>query len=210
MHIKLHPEILKSTYSKQSGADVNLDVRGCRVQWMIDVVCDIASKSPIIRAIFKEIANGHCCMGETMNENSLQKPLRIMTSPTGSSDTVSENNKPIKCLNFSIDQIMERQHKDIELTEPLWHMALPMPLPHKRSMGESKTRDTQLKVLHTQLRKQYPNQFEVPSPLKIFSHQIELQVLTECPHLSKLFLWAPVEATGDPDRDPSWLCGFET
>lgn len=51
------------------------------------MVGDISGETPIVRAIFEEITQGHSGVRETMDENRLQQTFHIMDCVTGSGNT---------------------------------------------------------------------------------------------------------------------------
>lgn len=60
------------TYRKQSQSGPNLQHTGRCEKWMIDMIRNISGESPIVRAIFEEITQGHSGVRESMNKNGFQ------------------------------------------------------------------------------------------------------------------------------------------
>lgn len=59
---------------------------GFSKQWMVDMIGYISGKSPVIRAILKEITHGHCSMRETMHKYCFQQTFHIVHGITSRSN----------------------------------------------------------------------------------------------------------------------------
>lgn len=77
------------TYQEGYQAKNNLGLaeKGFSIEWMIDVVANEQSETPVISAVLEKIHYGHGRMGETVNKNGLQQSFDVVQSPTRSSNT---------------------------------------------------------------------------------------------------------------------------
>ena len=68
-------------------------------EWMIDMICNIHTETPIIAAIFHQIEYWHSTMREPMNKFGFKYTLQVMKSPTSGCNAESKNNGVIIQIN---------------------------------------------------------------------------------------------------------------
>lgn len=59
------------TYSPATKRNICLHLARSCIEWMINVVCNIGSKEPIVATISEQVANWHCSVRETVDKQGL-------------------------------------------------------------------------------------------------------------------------------------------
>ena len=72
-----------TTHHKTGEPGVDLVVGGSRVERVVDVVGDVGGEAPVVDGVLEEVEDGHGRVGEAVNEDRLQKPLRVVEGPAG-------------------------------------------------------------------------------------------------------------------------------
>jgi len=83
-------KVAEFTKKKGCKAGVYLRSAGRSVERMVDMVGDVASKSPVVATVLEEIHDGHRGVRESMDEDSLKESLGIVSSPSCQGNFLSE------------------------------------------------------------------------------------------------------------------------
>lgn len=85
--IDVNRKVAQLAYDEAGKCSVDLCSAWRCEERMIDVIGNIGGKAPVVDAILEQIANWHCCMRESMNENRFEQSLGVVDCVTGRSDT---------------------------------------------------------------------------------------------------------------------------
>jgi hypothetical protein len=56
---------------------------------VVDVICDVQRKQPVVGTVLEETGDGHCRMREPVHKQSFQQPFSIVQRPAASRNTAT-------------------------------------------------------------------------------------------------------------------------
>jgi hypothetical protein len=93
---KIISQWLEITYSPKSQSDIALNLARSSVKRMIDMVCNVGSKDPVVGAIAEQVTHRHGSMREAMNKQSFQYAFAIVKHPADNCNAVDANRESVK------------------------------------------------------------------------------------------------------------------